>query len=122
MVSEPEPTAPTHNVAATSVATNIDVRRRTLFARNPTSSITPASELVPSRYASNGAASLRHGPNGPNGPPAAGTFRERLSRGYAGMKQTVPSGTCIGLVLGAGGTVGCAYHAGVLYSLLHHLD
>lgn len=25
-------------------------------------------------------------------------------------------------MLGAGGTVGCAYHAGVLYSLVHHLD
>jgi NTE family protein len=38
------------------------------------------------------------------------------------MKQIVPPSTRVGLVLGAGGTVGCAYHAGVLYSLLHHLD
>jgi NTE family protein len=28
----------------------------------------------------------------------------------------------VGLVLGAGGTLGCAYHAGVLASLAHHLD
>ena len=36
------------------------------------------------------------------------------------MKRSLPAGTRIGLVLGAGGSVGCAYHAGVLYSLLHH--
>ncbi len=31
------------------------------------------------------------------------------------------SGARIGLVLGAGGSVGCAYHAGVLFSIQHHL-
>ncbi|MEP6658434.1 MAG: patatin-like phospholipase family protein [Acidimicrobiales bacterium] len=36
------------------------------------------------------------------------------------MKRSLQAGTRIGLVLGAGGSVGCAYHAGVLYSLLHH--
>ena len=36
------------------------------------------------------------------------------------MRRSLPAGTRIGLVLGAGGSVGCAYHAGVLYSLLHH--
>jgi len=36
------------------------------------------------------------------------------------VKRSLPAGTRIGLVLGAGGSVGCAYHAGVLYSLLHH--
>lgn len=32
-----------------------------------------------------------------------------------------PRDARIGLVLGAGGTVGCAYHAGVLHGLHHHL-
>lgn len=35
--------------------------------------------------------------------------------------MTSPSSRRIGLVLGAGGTVGCAYHAGALFSLEHHL-
>jgi NTE family protein len=38
------------------------------------------------------------------------------------MKHAVDQQTRVGLVLGAGGNVGCAYHAGVLYSLLHHLE
>ncbi|MCU1364882.1 MAG: Patatin [Ilumatobacteraceae bacterium] len=37
------------------------------------------------------------------------------------MRENVPSSRRIGLVLGAGGTVGCAYHAGVISSLEHHL-
>jgi NTE family protein len=50
------------------------------------------------------------------------TFRGDGARAYAGVKQMVSSNNRVGLVLGAGGTVGCAYHAGVLYSLLHHFD
>jgi NTE family protein len=38
----------------------------------------------------------------------------------AQLRLAIPEGTRVGLVLGAGGTVGCAYHAGVLYSLYHH--
>jgi NTE family protein len=38
----------------------------------------------------------------------------------ARLRLAIPEGTRVGLVLGAGGTVGCAYHAGVLYSLYHH--
>ncbi|MCU1359566.1 MAG: putative esterase of the alpha-beta hydrolase superfamily [Ilumatobacteraceae bacterium] len=45
-----------------------------------------------------------------------------MGRAYGHVKQTVTSGNRVGLVLGAGGTVGCAYHAGVLFSLMHHLE
>lgn len=44
--------------------------------------------------------------------------------GYWGpmpYRDRVPTDRRIGLVLGAGGSVGCAYHAGVLFSIEHHL-
>jgi NTE family protein len=42
--------------------------------------------------------------------------------GHKSHVATSSNSNRVGLVLGAGGTVGCAYHAGVLYSLSHHLD
>lgn len=52
---------------------------------------------------------------------SGGVTRAPAVAGCRLVRDHVPSSRRIGLVLGAGGTVGCAYHAGVIYSLLHHL-